>query len=390
MRTEYEEQVASGQRCEAIKIFYNGVNYKSKLEGKWAAYFNYLGVGAGYEFEDGFPTSAGVYCPDFFIFKSGWFIEVKAHPDLLTEIERDKIEYFKAHLPDWVNGIIIVYGNPENTYDTWFLRDVLGVERTEEEVKNAEYLAVNKTFYSTSPELPERKYLLIDSCESSQEYNRLMAMLIDRKNLGNAVRKCLYGDKETIDRAPYIRINPPYWPCIDFCYSNRYNHSVHPWSNSRVLTVDYPEFTDAPAAYEKIKCELQEFKIKPMSITSAIYVSEPIYSDITSFWDFYVGVGLKGKFRPKLKTSHKLIYPRIGPVTPRGQLGRGFEELKVLVKVIDNFDDFGNFFKMCQYNIKRVADPNTTYYMIFTSDTGYKEQFSSAGVSIITPSDIEV
>jgi len=45
MKSEYEEQVISGQRCEAIKIFYNGVNYKSKLEGKWAAYFNYLGVG---------------------------------------------------------------------------------------------------------------------------------------------------------------------------------------------------------------------------------------------------------------------------------------------------------------------------------------------------------
>ena len=49
MKTEYEEQVLSGQRCEAIKIFYNGVNYKSKLEGKWAAYFNYLGVGFGYK-----------------------------------------------------------------------------------------------------------------------------------------------------------------------------------------------------------------------------------------------------------------------------------------------------------------------------------------------------
>jgi len=35
MKSEYEEQVISGQRCEAIKIFYNGVNYKSKLEGKW-------------------------------------------------------------------------------------------------------------------------------------------------------------------------------------------------------------------------------------------------------------------------------------------------------------------------------------------------------------------
>ena len=32
MKSEYEEQVISGQRCEAIKIFYNGVNYKSKCK----------------------------------------------------------------------------------------------------------------------------------------------------------------------------------------------------------------------------------------------------------------------------------------------------------------------------------------------------------------------
>jgi len=125
-----------------------------------------------------------------------------------------------------------------------------------------------------------------------------------------------------------------------------------------------------------------------MSIESAIYTGEPIYSDTAVFWDFCVSVGLKGKFRPKLKTHHELIHPRIGPVTPRGQLGRGYEGLKVLVKIVDNLDDFGNIFKICQYNIKMVEEPRTTYYMIFTPDTRYKEQFSSIGVSIITPSDI--
>jgi len=388
MKSEYEEQVISGQRCEAIKIFYNGVNYKSKLEGKWAAYFNYLGVGFGYEVEDGFPTTAGIYCPDFFIYKTGWFIEVKASPDLLTEREKEKIGYFETHLPEWANGIIIVYGNPENTYDTWFLRDVLGVERTEEEVKNAEYTAINKTFYSKSPDLPERKYSRGESCECSQEYNRLLSMLINRSFLESSIRKCLYGDKKTIDRAPYIKIEPPYYPHTDFRYSNKYDYLVYPWSNSDVLPRDYPEYPDAPEAYKQIKQELIDFKIKPMSIESAIYTGEPIYSDTAVFWDFCVSVGLKGKFRPKLKTHHELIHPRIGPVTPRGQLGRGYEELKVLVKIVDNLDDFGNIFKICQYNIKMVEEPRTTYYMIFTPDTRYKEQFSSIGVSIITPSDI--
>lgn len=352
MRTEYEEQVLSGQRCEAIKIFYNGVNYKSKLEGKWAAYFNYLGVGFGYEVEDGFPTTAGVYCPDFFIYKTGWFIEVKASPDLLTEREKEKIGYFETHLPDWANGIIIVYGNPENTYDTWFLRDVLGVERTDEEVKNAEYTAINTNFYSGSYNPVAPVYVIDNPVDSERE--GLVKILYSGDNIRQVAKVALFGTAKNVIRKPVIEIR---------------DHK-----------------SDYQSAYEAIKKELSLYYVKPYSVDRCVQVCD--YSLLLNEpFDVLANICLNGTIRPKLKTSHPAISRKISPVIP-GAILAHINRVLVYIKIVPEINQFESLFQIIKRGTTKTNYCECKKYVIFTTDTRYKEQFSSIGVSIITPSDI--
>ena len=63
-----------------IPQLYRGIQYRSKLEACWAAFFHHLGVLAEYEL-DGFELPSGRYLPDFFLpdIRSGVFVEVKPY-----------------------------------------------------------------------------------------------------------------------------------------------------------------------------------------------------------------------------------------------------------------------------------------------------------------------
>lgn len=58
-----------------IPTKYNGVQYRSRLEARWAAFFDQLGIDYYYEYE-GFQLPSGWYVPDFFLPSHGWF-EIK-------------------------------------------------------------------------------------------------------------------------------------------------------------------------------------------------------------------------------------------------------------------------------------------------------------------------
>lgn len=70
---------------KALETFYNGIKYRSRLEARWAVYFDHLGI--KYEYEpEGFTDSMGSnYLPDFYLpdvyyrktVKKGIYIEIK-------------------------------------------------------------------------------------------------------------------------------------------------------------------------------------------------------------------------------------------------------------------------------------------------------------------------
>lgn len=72
-----------GQIC-VLPTKYKGVLFRSRLEARWAVYFDLLGVKWQYE-PEGYQLSSGNYCPDFFC--ESFFVEIKPTYDALLLVE---------------------------------------------------------------------------------------------------------------------------------------------------------------------------------------------------------------------------------------------------------------------------------------------------------------
>lgn len=73
------------EKIKAIQTFYKGYHFRSRLEARWAVFFDALGLKWDYE-PEGFELPGGVrYLPDFFVHSanprhragSGYWIEIK-------------------------------------------------------------------------------------------------------------------------------------------------------------------------------------------------------------------------------------------------------------------------------------------------------------------------
>jgi hypothetical protein len=61
---------------QAIETNYNGYRFRSRLEARWAVFFDELGVKWEYE-REGYALPSGPYLPDFWLPTSGVWVEVK-------------------------------------------------------------------------------------------------------------------------------------------------------------------------------------------------------------------------------------------------------------------------------------------------------------------------
>lgn len=105
---------------KAIQTRYKGYNFRSRLEARWAVFFDACGYQWEYE-PEGFDLGETWYLPDFKIFgedKNGdynvFYIEVKASEDRADDL---KIKAFREALwkdkdrEDWWNRILKGYGD---------------------------------------------------------------------------------------------------------------------------------------------------------------------------------------------------------------------------------------------------------------------------------------
>jgi len=129
---------------QAIETVYNGYRFRSRLEARWAVFFDVLGMEytyepEGFEFEDGTK-----YLPDFFLPGSGFFFEVK--PYSLTEDELQKVRCLDNSPPEWASGCSVLIGPPEEAIfrgpDDWegntaFLLMIYNRGFSEEAVRSA-------------------------------------------------------------------------------------------------------------------------------------------------------------------------------------------------------------------------------------------------------------
>lgn len=87
---------------KAIETYYNGYRFRSRLEARWAVFFDAVGLEYQYE-PEGFDLGDGCYyLPDFYLPESDVWIEVKGKQ--LTEEERGKIEKFCQAMCDQGDG----------------------------------------------------------------------------------------------------------------------------------------------------------------------------------------------------------------------------------------------------------------------------------------------
>lgn len=94
-----------------IQTYYNGYHFRSRLEARWAVFFDEIGV--EYEYEpEGFKTSDGTcYLPDFYLPQFLTYVEIK-HASLIEEDR--KIALHKCEQLSWEVDCFILFceGDP--------------------------------------------------------------------------------------------------------------------------------------------------------------------------------------------------------------------------------------------------------------------------------------
>ncbi len=87
---------------KAIETHYDGHHFRSRLEARWAVFFNAMGIDYRYEYQ-GYDTKHGYYLPDFWIPSLGLLIEVK--PESIEDDERKKYEEMLAEIGEGADDV---------------------------------------------------------------------------------------------------------------------------------------------------------------------------------------------------------------------------------------------------------------------------------------------
>ena len=75
------------QNIKAKETYYDGYRFRSRLEARWAVFFNNIGLEYEYEME-GFDMEECSYLPDFYIPSIDRWFEIKGQPLTVSEIQK--------------------------------------------------------------------------------------------------------------------------------------------------------------------------------------------------------------------------------------------------------------------------------------------------------------
>ena len=126
LRGTTEVHSYSKPRYSAIETEYDGYRFRSRLEARWAVFFDCMGIEFDYE-PEGFEFDGTRYLPDFYLPEFGVYVEIK--PNDRSVVSRlgdgNKWERKCERFRDFVGkAILICYGDPaENTFQYLFAWD---------------------------------------------------------------------------------------------------------------------------------------------------------------------------------------------------------------------------------------------------------------------------
>lgn len=75
------------QKIKAIETYYDGYRFRSRLEARWAVFFNNISLEYEYEM-DGFEMEGLCYLPDFYIPSLDRWLEIKGQMLTVSEIQK--------------------------------------------------------------------------------------------------------------------------------------------------------------------------------------------------------------------------------------------------------------------------------------------------------------
>ena len=112
---------------KAIETFYNGYRFRSRLEARWAVFFDDAGIKYQYE-PEGFKLPNGAwYLPDFYLPWFDLYLEVKPTglEDHVISQAKDKLEsmFSGGHFGNEENGFFVglLIGDPLEQRNKWIL-----------------------------------------------------------------------------------------------------------------------------------------------------------------------------------------------------------------------------------------------------------------------------
>jgi hypothetical protein len=95
----------------AIETHHNGYRFRSRLEARWAVFFDALGIRYEYEKEGFDLEDAGRYLPDFWLPDLSLWLEVKGGDPSWDEVRKAQELYYAASEPgEW--GVAFGIGEP--------------------------------------------------------------------------------------------------------------------------------------------------------------------------------------------------------------------------------------------------------------------------------------
>lgn len=99
---------------KALETFYHGYRFRSRLEARWAVFFDRLGISYTYEPEGYLIGGKKGYLPDFYLPQLDCYIEIKPKQPSAVEVEKTRLLAYSGRC------VYILYGG-----DVWFAEQPL-------------------------------------------------------------------------------------------------------------------------------------------------------------------------------------------------------------------------------------------------------------------------
>jgi hypothetical protein len=161
---------------KAIETVYNGYRFRSRLEARWAVFFDTLGVKYEYE-KEGYDLDGLWYLPDFWLPEQGCWAEIKGQEP--TEEEQEKCVRMQAHSGLKVHlffGEIPSIDCPGTVY-TYRANPDLGVHPDEPLCMRSDYYGWCECPFCRKIEIIDYRNIECMSCNCFEKYFKVDEMM---------------------------------------------------------------------------------------------------------------------------------------------------------------------------------------------------------------------